>query len=141
MKILFQGDSITDAGRNKKETGPNSELGSGYVTMIAGFLFAQERGKEIYNRGVYGNRTEELSDRWDEDTLSFDYDILSLLCGINDVGFDLRKGIRGDREYVMPIYDKMIYRAKEKNPDAKIILTSVKEDKKMVSRPSCFKSF
>lgn len=122
MKILFQGDSITDAGRSKNETWPNAAIGSGYVTMIAGHLLAEDSSIDIYNRGIFGNRTEDLSNRWDEDTLSFDYDVLSLLCGINDVGFDLRKGIRGDRAFVEPIYDKMIYRAKEKNPDAKIIL-------------------
>ena len=35
--ILFQGDSITDAGRSRKSTGPNDSaaLGRGYPTVIA----------------------------------------------------------------------------------------------------------
>ena len=34
-KILFQGDSITDSGRNREE---NLSLGHGYATRVAGKL-------------------------------------------------------------------------------------------------------
>ena len=34
MRILFQGDSITDAGRDKEAKEPNVGLGVGYVNMI-----------------------------------------------------------------------------------------------------------
>lgn len=122
MNILFQGDSITDAGRNREATYANADLGYGYVTLVAAKLNSSRDDISITNRGVSGNRTEQIYDRWQEDTLSAHYDVLSLLCGINDVGFDLRLGIRGDREFVYPLYDEMLYRAKEKNSDAKIIL-------------------
>ncbi len=122
MNILFQGDSITDAGRNREMTIPNAFLGDGYVTMIAGMLTHERNDINVINKGFSGNRTEQIAARWQEDTLDIDYDVLSLLCGVNDVGFDIRKGIRGDRAFVEPILDKMLYQAREKNPDAKIIL-------------------
>ena len=122
MNILFQGDSITDAGREKVHLLDNYNLGSGYVTMVASALTTARRDIVVHNRGVSGNRTEQIAARWEEDTLALDFDVLSLLCGINDVGFDLRTGVPGNRAVVEPIYDKMIYQVKEKKPDAKIIL-------------------
>lgn len=122
MNILFQGDSITDADRDVKIVPPNASLGCGYVTLIAAALTSMRDNINVFNRGVGGDRTEQIANRWENDTLALDYDVLSLLCGINDVGFDLREGIRGDREFVKPIYDKLLYQAKEKNPDSKIIL-------------------
>jgi len=122
MNILFQGDSVTDAVRDRVHLLDNYCLGSGYVTMVAASLCMKRSDIVVHNRGISGNRTEEIAARWEEDTLSMDYDVLSLLCGINDIGFDLRTGKPGTRDIVEPIYDKMIYTAKEKNPKAKIIL-------------------
>ena len=122
MNILFQGDSITDANREKVHLLDNYNLGSGYVTMVAAHLTMKRNDIVIHNRGISGNRTEQIAARWQEDTLSMDYDVLSLLCGINDIGFDIRMGVCGDRAFVEPIYDKMLYQAREKNPDAPIIL-------------------
>ena len=57
--IVFQGDSITDAGRSK-EAGlpPNKDLGFGYPYLTAAALLAGEPEKawQIYNRGISGNR-------------------------------------------------------------------------------------
>ena len=122
INILFQGDSVTDAGREKTHLLDNYNLGSGYVTMVASALTTARRDIVVHNRGVSGNRTEQVAARWEEDTLALDFDVLSLLCGINDVGFDLRMGVPGERKIVEPIYDKMIYQVKETHPDAKIIL-------------------
>ena len=122
MNILFQGDSITDAGRERTHLLDNYNLGSGYVTMVAAALTTKRDDIVVHNRGISGNRTEQIAARWEEDALAMDYDILSLLCGINDIGFDLRMGVPGTRDLVEPMYDKMIYQAKEKNSNAKIIL-------------------
>ena len=120
--ILFQGDSITDAGRNREDAPKNYWLGEGYVTMIAGELLAKHPEIDILNRGIAGNRIADIYGRWQEDTLNIKYDILSLLCGINDVGFGLRLGRGSDPDRFEFIYDRMLYEAKEANPDAKIIL-------------------
>src|SRR3954470_16284857 len=57
--ILFQGDSITDAGRKKDDTGVNnaSALGSGYALFAASDLLLDHPDKhlQIYNRGISGN--------------------------------------------------------------------------------------
>src|SRR5690625_7561098 len=62
LRILFQGDSITDAGRDKKNQNANTTggLGSGYAFLASSRLFelrSEERrvGKECRARG--GRRT------------------------------------------------------------------------------------
>ena len=45
--LLFQGDSITDAGRNKEMLAPaNKGLGIGYAHLTAAELLASEPEKE-----------------------------------------------------------------------------------------------
>ncbi|HHT49075.1 MAG TPA: SGNH/GDSL hydrolase family protein [Firmicutes bacterium] len=81
--ILFQGDSITDAGRNREE--PWS-LGTGYALMIAGWvkaLFPEINGAFL-NRGVSGDRVVDLKARWQEDCLDLKPDLVSIMIGIND---------------------------------------------------------
>lgn len=77
--ILFQGDSITDAGRINSENG----LGNGYVAMIAKDLASQEE-LCILNRGISGNRAIDLVERWQADCIQLAPDVLTILIGIND---------------------------------------------------------
>ena len=81
--ILFQGDSITDAGRDKSS--PDS-LGAGYVNFIAARLAADfpELALRFVNRGVGGNRSADLVKRWHEDCLAIRPSVLSIMIGIND---------------------------------------------------------
>lgn len=78
MKLLFQGDSITDCNRNRENP---FDLGHGYVKKI------QEALPEhtVLNRGISGNRTIDLLIRWQKDTLDLDPDFLSIFIGINEV--------------------------------------------------------
>lgn len=122
MRILFQGDSITDAGRDKEVKEPNVGLGGGYVNMIYEKLKQTNEGIEVLNRGVYGNKTTDMYARWREDTLNIKYDILSVLCGINDIGFERRLNIGNDMEKYEFVYDRMLYEAKKFNPNAKLVL-------------------
>jgi len=84
-RILFQGDSITDCGW--RDPAKVNTLGSGYVAMIRGLLSTRypEVKVEIINRGVSGDRTEELLARWKEDCLDLKPDWLSIKIGVNDV--------------------------------------------------------
>ena len=84
MRILFQGDSITDVGRDKDSF---SDLGNGYVKWIAEDLAASEnnRNMECLNRGISGHRVLELQGRWKKDCIDLKPDVLSILIGINDV--------------------------------------------------------
>jgi len=81
-RILFQGDSITDAGR-----GLPPGLGGGYVAIVRGLLRAlrPDLRVDVVNRGVGGDRTPELLARWQSDCLDLKPDVLSLMIGVNDV--------------------------------------------------------
>ena len=54
--LLFQGDSITDAGRSRMSTGPNSPegMGYGYSRLVMEQLLKRspELYLQFYNRGV-----------------------------------------------------------------------------------------
>jgi lysophospholipase L1-like esterase len=82
MRILFQGDSITDAGRAATPDG----LGRGHVYIASSLLRATfpERRLEILNRGVSGNRARDLEARWTRDCVELRPDLVSVLVGIND---------------------------------------------------------
>ena len=84
MKILFQGDSITDAGRDKRNY---HELGAGYPKFAAENIRADfpDTDFEFINFGISGNRTDQLFDRLYADGIAFEPDIISILIGINDV--------------------------------------------------------
>ena len=86
--IVFQGDSITDAGRNRERAMPNdaSAFGQGYVFMTASALLAKHPDKNlrIYNRGIGGNKVWQLEERWQRDCLALEPDLLSILIGVND---------------------------------------------------------
>ncbi len=81
--VLFQGDSITDAGRNRQD---DSGMGNGYADMIAAQFSAMYPQKNVrfINRGISGNRAKDLTARWDEDCIDLKPDFVSILIGIND---------------------------------------------------------
>ena len=84
--ILFQGDSITDAGRKGNH---NESLGDGYVMMVAAWLSAlhPECHMEFLNRGVGGNRIRDLRNRWKKDCLDLRPNLVSILVGVKDVSW------------------------------------------------------
>lgn len=83
MKILFQGDSITDAGRNRADI---HDLGFGYPLYAAELIrnAYPEEEFEFVDLGISGNRTEDLIARLDTDFLSIGADVVSVLIGVND---------------------------------------------------------
>ncbi|WP_269542714.1 SGNH/GDSL hydrolase family protein [Cerasicoccus fimbriatus] len=81
--ILFQGDSITDCGRDR--TNVNC-YGHGYVRIVASLLASRypEANLKFINKGISGNRVKDLAARWDEDCIDLKPDWLSILIGVND---------------------------------------------------------
>ncbi|GAA1862608.1 SGNH/GDSL hydrolase family protein [Asanoa iriomotensis] len=75
--IVFAGDSITDCERRTDPDG----LGDGYVRLIAARLDPAIR---VVNRGISGNSTRDLRDRWAADVLAESPSLVSVLVGIND---------------------------------------------------------
>ena len=84
MKIVFQGDSITDAGRDRRNY---HHLGYGYPWYTAEQLKSTfpETEFEFINQGISGNRTCQLFDRLYLDAIAFEPDVISVLIGINDI--------------------------------------------------------
>lgn len=82
-RILFQGDSITDCGRDRSD--PRS-LGHGYAMMAASFLPALNPGlaPACFNLGISGNRARDLVARWQIDCIDLQPEVLSIMVGIND---------------------------------------------------------
>lgn len=83
--ILFQGDSITDGNRGRNAD-PNHILGHGYQFSIGSRVGADYPEKKyiFYNRGISGNKVNDLENRWQTDTLDLKPDVLSILVGVND---------------------------------------------------------
>ena len=86
--VVFQGDSITDGGRDRAVLDPNNEaaFGSSYATLLMRELRAAhpEVPWRFYNRGISGNKLPDLQARWATDTIALRPDILSILAGVND---------------------------------------------------------
>ncbi|MBQ9920892.1 MAG: lysophospholipase, partial [Clostridia bacterium] len=83
MRILFQGDSITDAGRARDN---DINLGTGYPMLVKATLGFEEPGKyEFFNRGISGNRVVDLYARIKNDIINLKPDVMSILIGVNDV--------------------------------------------------------
>lgn len=84
MKILFQGDSVTDAGRDRSQS---SDMGFGYPKYASAML--EDAFSDIdfafVNLGISGNRTEDLVARMQSDFIEIQPDIVSIMIGINDV--------------------------------------------------------
>ena len=84
LRILFQGDSITDAGRDKRNY---HNMGNGYPKFASKLI--SEAHPEIefdfINLGISGNRTDQLFDRLYPDAIALQPDVISILIGINDI--------------------------------------------------------
>lgn len=106
--ILFQGDSITDADRDRANLKANTRLGMGYVTMLAGILGCKYPHVDVLNRGIASNRVADTYARWLEDMRNVDFDMISILLGVNDVGFHLRRNKGSDAQRFEFIYDRML---------------------------------
>lgn len=120
MKILFQGDSITDAGRNKEKP---ENLGTGYPRFVAGTLDFEQPGKyEFINRGISGNRIVDVYARIKRDIINLQPDVMSLLIGVNDVWHEFSRQNGVDAEKFEMIYELMIQEIKKALPDVKIML-------------------
>lgn len=81
--VLFQGDSITDAGRDYLNP---HHLGYGYALMASAWFQALYPEKQVrfLNRGISGNRAIDLAERWQQDCLDLRPTWISLLIGVND---------------------------------------------------------
>lgn len=104
--VLFQGDSITDAGRDRKRqdaANDTASLGRSYAALIGAQLLAENPALDlkVYNRGISGNKVPDLEARWKADCLDLKPALVSILIGVNDIWHKLNgryNGTPGDYE-------------------------------------------
>ncbi len=121
MKILFFGDSVTDAKRNQLGEYVDS-YGAGYVFYAIGDLLREDPAIIPYNRGISGNRIVDLYARIKADCWNLTPDLISILIGVNEVlheeayqnGTELPRFIR--------MYETIIEETKERLPGVRLML-------------------
>ncbi|MBR2376331.1 MAG: SGNH/GDSL hydrolase family protein [Clostridia bacterium] len=122
MKILFFGDSITDAGWVRNGEGAYV-YGFGYVREIAGELLDRNPEKyQIINSGVCGNRIVDLYSRIKLNVWEKHPDVLTILVGVNDIWHEVLSQNGVDILRFEKIYDMLIEDTKKVLPNTKIIL-------------------
>lgn len=121
--ILFQGDSITDGGRDREEH-PGHYLGQGYPYLIASSLGNRmaEFGMRFVNRGISGNRVSDLYARWNEDAISVRPDYLSILIGVNDAWRIMNRLPTGATDRFERAYRHLLEETREVLPETRLIL-------------------
>ncbi len=120
MKILFQGDSITDAGRNRDDI---HDLGQGYPLYAARFIKEEhpELDFEFIDLGISGDQTIDLVNRLQSDFIDIQPDLVSIHIGVNDTWHraDSRNWL--DNDIFEANYRRVLTEIKEKT-NAKILI-------------------
>ena len=120
MRILFQGDSITDARRDRDN---DQYRGVGYATLVSAKLgFEYPNQHEFINRGVSGNRVSNLVARMKADMINLKPDVMSILIGVNDVWHEVSRQNGVDAELYEKLYNLLIEEVKKALPDLRIII-------------------
>lgn len=120
MKILFQGDSITDAGRDRSDP---HELGHGYPLYAASYIEQDypDVDFEFIDLGISGDQTKDLVARLQADFIDVNPDIVSIHIGVNDTWHHAADRSWLDNEIFEANYRKVLSEIKEKT-SAKILM-------------------
>ena len=122
-KVVFLGDSITEAGIYDNEVGvPSGDTliypkYTGFITLLKKDI---EDDIELIGKGVSGNKVSNLLERYKKDVLSLNPDIVFIYIGINDVWHKYSFGTGTDIIFYENGLRKII--ADLKNKGAKVIL-------------------
>jgi len=124
--LLFQGDSITDCGRDRAAAEPNlaRALATGYPLLIAARLLGDRPGAglRIFNRGVSGNTVPDLDARWQADALDLKPDVLSILIGVNDIWHKFNGTFNGTVEDYESGYGALLDRTRRALPGVRLVV-------------------
>lgn len=124
--ILFQGDSITDCYRKKGDPKVNDSgsLGIGYTLYAATGILADypSLNLQIHNRGISGDRTDDLLRRWDAECVDLKPTVLSILVGVNDYLHIFKHNYKGTVVEFKQYYSELLERTKESLPNTKLII-------------------
>lgn len=125
--VLFQGDSITDASRDKGREGNANDskaFGDGYPFFLAGDLLEAhpKLGLKIYNRGISGNKVPDCDARWQKDCLDLKPAVLSILLGVNDIWHKLNGNYDGTPEVYRDGFAALLEKTKKALPDVQLVI-------------------
>ncbi len=119
-RILFQGDSITDCGRNYDSA---YGIGLGYPKLVEATLGADFPNEyEFINRGISGNRIVDLYARIKADFINLKPDYASIYIGVNDAWHEINNQNGVDTAKFETIYTMMIDEIKKALPNIKLII-------------------
>jgi len=112
-RLLFIGDSITDAGREPMgEPAPwgTPGLGRGYVSLVESWLLATrpQDGVRVFNRGTSGHTVRDLAARWQSDVLDLRADAVAIMIGINDVWRQFDTPLRTETHVLPDEYERTL---------------------------------
>ncbi len=113
-KVVFFGDSITQAGVNPK----------GYITMMKEMLRKEgdSANYDLIGAGIGGNKVYDLYLRMDSDVLMKSPDIVVIYVGVNDVWHKSMFGTGTDPDKFEKFYRAIIKKCQAEN--AKVILVT-----------------
>jgi acyl-CoA thioesterase I len=119
--VLFQGDSVTDAGRVRAMP---DDLGVGYPLLVGSLYSAAlpDRGVRFLNRGVAGDRVVNLLERWEDDCLALRPDVLSILIGVNETWRAFDAGEPTPAQVFERQYRDLLERTRAALPETRIAL-------------------
>lgn len=128
--LLFQGDSITDAGRTATDNPsfvspgyPLMGMGFGYPHLLASKICAEHpQDWTVLNRAITGNRVVDLYARWKLDTLNLKPDVLSILIGINDVWHEFKRQNGVEAPRYDEFYRRLLDWCLQTNPNMQFVL-------------------
>jgi len=127
--ILFQGDSITDAGRQRKRgeiANDPQALGSGYAFNIASRLLAERPNDNLqfFNRGNSGWKVPQLAASWERNCIAIKPDVLSIMIGVNDYWHTVAFGrkFKGTVKTYERDYRALLQRTVKELPGIKLVI-------------------
>ena len=126
-RVLFQGDSITDARRDRTQTTePNTQagFGEGYAWMAASQMLVTrpELRLSCFNRGISGNKVFQLAERWQVDCLDLKPTVVSILVGVNDLWHKLNGNYDGTVEDYENSYHELVGRTCLALPGVRLVI-------------------
>lgn len=130
--VLFQGDSITDAGRKRERQDTVNDqpaMGNGYAWLAAAGLLVNRPASnttdeelQVFNRGISGHKVFQLAKRWQQDCIDLKPDVLSILIGVNDIWHSLNGKYDGTVAVYERDYDALLARTRLALPEVRLVV-------------------
>ena len=114
-KIVFFGDSVTEAHRNIKD---NQDLGQGFVFSLQNMY----KNINFYNRGIGGQRLKDLLSRVDQDVLKLEPDFCFIWIGVNDAWLPYLLEFESSFDTFKYDYKRLIMHIRDKHSKTQIII-------------------